>query len=149
MFERRRAVHILLWSLVITFEGQAELVAPEAAGYSAIRLCQCSISKELVSKTGVELSNEGHEDGEQPCTWHVMFNLPIPGWPSTSDLYGDCRQGVSGTQYNLYARMKYAGAGGSGSSPACWFSALRLCTPFASRNKVVQAAACPRYPSAP
>ncbi|KAI0283083.1 hypothetical protein BGY98DRAFT_1094026 [Russula aff. rugulosa BPL654] len=80
LFERRRPVRILLRSLVIAFEGQAELVTQEAS-YSAMRLC--TISKELVSKTTIELSNEGHEGdggGEGPSVWHIMFDLPIPGW---------------------------------------------------------------------
>jgi hypothetical protein len=136
LFERRRAVRILLRSLVITFEGQAELVLEEA-GYAAVRLC--SISKELVSKTRVELSNEGAEDGEQPCTWHVMFDLPIPGWLPASDRYGDCRQGFSGTQYNLYATVKCTSVEESSSSSS-WVSAL--CSPFSSRNKVVRAERC-------
>ncbi|KAI0306405.1 hypothetical protein B0F90DRAFT_745563 [Multifurca ochricompacta] len=135
LFERRHAIRILLQSLVVTFEGQAELVTQET-GYSALRLC--SISKELVPKTTVELTNEGHEDGDRPCTWHVMFDLPIPGWLPASDLYGDCRQGYSGTQYNLYASMKF-----TNSEESCgpsWLSAL--CTQFSSKNKIVYAEAC-------
>jgi hypothetical protein len=139
VFERRRAVRILLRSLVITFEGQAELVATEVGGYFAARLC--SISRELVSKSTVELSNEGGEDGDQPSTWHVMFNLPIPGWLPASDLYGDCRQGASGTQYNLYATMKYANAAEDAHHGPIWLSAL--CSPFSSRNKVAHARPCP------
>jgi len=105
LFGRRRAIRLLLRSLVITFEGQAELVTQEA-GYSAIRLC--TISKELVSKTTIQqLGNEGLEDdGAGPCVWHIMFDLPIPGWLPASDLYGDCRQGLSGTHYNLYATAR-------------------------------------------
>ncbi|KAI0256875.1 hypothetical protein BJV78DRAFT_1278496 [Lactifluus subvellereus] len=141
LFERRRAVRILLRSLVITFEGQAELVSQESS-YAAVRLC--TISKELVSKTTVELSNEGHEDGDEPCTWHVMFDLPIPGWLPASDTYGDCRHGLAGTQYNLYATVKFANvedahyAGGPS-----WLSTL--CNPFTTKNKIVNAAACRMY----
>ena len=131
LFERRRAIRILLRSLVITFEGQAELVTQEA-GYSAVRLC--AISKELVSKTAVEFSNEGHEDGEGPCTWHVMFDLPIPGWLPASDLYGDCRQGFSGTQYNLFATARFTNGEAFGPS---WVSTL--CPPFFPRNNVLHA----------
>jgi hypothetical protein len=131
LFERQRAVRILLRSLVITFEGQSELVTQEAA-YSAIRLC--TISKELVSKTTIELSNEGHEDGEAPCVWHIMFDLPIPGWLPASDLYGDCRQGFSGTQYNLYASARFSNVDSLGQS---WASAL--CPPFFPRNNVLHA----------
>lgn len=138
LFERRRAVRVLLRSLVITFEGQAELVLEEAS-YAAVRLC--SISKELVSKTTFELSNEGAEDGEQPCTWHVMFDLPIPGWLPASDQYGDGRQGFSGTQYNLYATVKCTSVEEPSSFGASsWVSAL--CSPFSSRNKAVRAERC-------
>ena len=131
LFERQRAVRILLRSLVITFEGQAELVTQEAT-YSAIRLC--TVSKELVSKATIELSNEGHQNGEGPCVWHIMFDLPIPGWLPASDLYGDCRQGFSGTQYNLYASARFSNVDSLGPS---WVSAL--CPPFFPRNNVLQA----------
>ena len=101
------------------------------AGYSAVRLC--SISKELVSKeTILELSNEGGEDGEQSCTWHVMFGLAIPGWLPASDQYGDCQHGFSGTQYNLYATAKFQNAGAT-SGPS-WIPSLY--SPFSSRNEV-------------
>lgn len=134
LFEQRRTIRILLRSLVITFEGQAELITPEA-GYFAARLC--TVSKELVPKTPVELSNEGHEDRDMPCTWHVMFDLPIPGWLPASDPYGDCRQGFSGTQYTLYATLNYANLEETyGSS---WLSSM--CTPFSSKTKAVHAEA--------
>ena len=136
MFEQRHAIRILLRSLVITFEGQAELVTPEA-GYFATRLC--SISKELVPKTSVELSNEGHEDRDAPCTWHVMFDLPIPGWLPASDSYGDCRQGFSGTQYTLYAALNYTNLEETYGSGPSWFSSI--CSPFSSKTKVVHAEA--------
>jgi hypothetical protein len=110
----------------------------EEAGYAAVRLC--TVSKELVSKTTVELSNEDAEDDEQPCTWHVMFDLPIPGWLPASDRYGDSRQGFSGTQYSLYATVKCTNAEDTSFGPSSWVSAL--CNPFSSRNKVVHAARC-------
>ena len=107
------------------------------AGYAAVRLC--SISKELVSKTTLELSNEGDADGEQSCTWHFTFDIPVPGWLPASDLYGDCRQGYSGTQYNLYATVKYTNMEET-SSNSSWVSAL--CTPFSSKTKVAHAGRC-------
>lgn len=124
---------------MITFEGQAELVTQES-GYAAARLC--SISKELVSsRTTVELSNEGHEDEDAPCTWHIMFDLPIPGWLPASDAHGDCRESFSGVQYNLYATAKFTSGGDEASGPSSsWISAL--CTPFSFRNKVVHAERC-------
>lgn len=134
LFEQRRTIRILLQSLVITFEGQAELITSEA-GYFAVRLC--SVSKELIPKTSLELSNEGHEDGDMPCTWHVMFDLPIPGWLPASNPYGDCRQGFSGTQYALYATLNYTNL--EETYGPSWFSSI--CTPFNSKTKVVHAEA--------
>ena len=136
LFERRRALRILLRSLVITFEGQAELVANEAA-YAAARLC--TISKELVSNTTVELSNKGGEDGKQHYTWHVTFDLAIPGWLPASDQYGDCGGGYSGTQYNLYAKMKFTNAEETTNGPS-WVSTI--CTTFCPKNKVIHAERC-------
>ena len=107
----------------------------QAAGYAAVRLC--SISKELLSKTTLEFGNESDEDGE--CTWHVAFDFPVPGWLPASDLYGDCQQGYSGTQYNLYATVKYTYMEET-SLGSSWVSAL--CTPFSSKNKVVFADRC-------
>src|SRR5258708_8224632 len=72
LFERRRAIRILIRSLVITFEGQAELVTREAS-YSAIRLC--AISKELVSKSTIELSNQAPHDPEDPSVRHTILAL--------------------------------------------------------------------------
>jgi hypothetical protein len=98
----------------------------------------CTISKELVSKTTIELSNEGHEGdggGEGPSVWHIMFDLPIPGWLPASDLYGDCRQGFSGTQYNLFASARFSNVDSHG-GPS-WVSAL--CPPFFPRNNVLHA----------
>jgi hypothetical protein len=102
------------------------------ASYTAVRLC--SISKELGSKTTVELSN-----GKQPCTWHVTFDLLVPGWLPASDQYGDCRQGYSGTQYNLYATMEYTDL-----EDTSFGSSLvsTICTPFSSKTKVVHAERC-------
>ena len=62
-FERRQTVPILLQSLLVTFEGQTELVT-EDTGYSALRLC--SISKELVDGEPIEMNNEGDEDESKP-----------------------------------------------------------------------------------
>ncbi|KAI0063430.1 hypothetical protein BV25DRAFT_428479 [Artomyces pyxidatus] len=136
LFERRRAVRLLLQSLIITFEGQSELVTPETA-YSAARLC--SVSQELAPGEPVEFSNEGHEDTDKPCTWNVVFNLPIPGWLPPSDIFGDCREAPPGTRYSLHATAKLAhieenAAGNS------WFSTL--CSPFFVKTKTVHARAC-------
>jgi hypothetical protein len=63
-----------------------------------------------------------------------MFDLPIPGWLPASDLYGDCRQGFSGTQYNLYASARFSNVDSLGPS---WVSAL--CSPFFPRNDALHA----------
>ena len=57
-------MRLLLQSLLLTFEGQNEILAPRL-GYSAMRLC--SFSQELVIGDPVELSNEGEEDSTDPC----------------------------------------------------------------------------------
>lgn len=97
LLDRRRAVHVLLQSLAITFEGQSELVTEET-GYSAFRLC--SISKELVVGDPVELNNEETEGLVVVSTWNVVFSLTIPGWLPASSPFGDTG---GGTCYGLYA----------------------------------------------
>ncbi|TFY82985.1 hypothetical protein EWM64_g1020, partial [Hericium alpestre] len=135
LFERRRAVRLLLQSLVITFEGQSELVTPHT-GYSALRLC--SIDQELAPNEPVELSNDGLEDSDKPCTWNVTFNLPIPGWLPVTDTFGDCKQTPPGTRYALYATVRFADAEGSQSTS--WLSTF--CAPFLSKTKEAHAPAC-------
>ena|SRR6266540_1295258 len=60
-FESRKPIHLLLQSLVLTFEGQSEIFT-HSTGYSSLRLC--SITRELVPGEPLELSNESNdEDG--------------------------------------------------------------------------------------
>ena len=74
LFERRRTARMLLKSLVLSFEGQSEVITP-SIGYSGVRLC--SISQELAPSTSIELSNEGHEEDEAPCEHHLLFIYDI------------------------------------------------------------------------
>ncbi|KAA1469335.1 hypothetical protein DENSPDRAFT_598193 [Dentipellis sp. KUC8613] len=137
LFERRRAVRLLLQSLVITFEGQSELVSP-STGYSAVRLC--SISQELAPNEPLELSNEdGLEESDAPCTYNVLFNLRIPGWLPASDTFGDCKQSPPGTRYSLHAIANFVPSDPESSSGS-WLAAL--CSPFYSKTRVVHAPLC-------
>ncbi|THH17128.1 hypothetical protein EW146_g3642 [Bondarzewia mesenterica] len=135
-FERRRAVRILLQSLVITFEGQSELVTPEI-GYSAIRLC--SLKQEVAPNEAIELNNEGHEDSDKPCTWNVVFNIPLPGWLPATDVFGDSELAPPGTRYALYATAKFQHVE-EPSQSSSWLSTL--CSPFLSRTKLARAPRC-------
>lgn len=135
LFERRRAIRLLLESLIIEFEGQCELITDET-GYTPFRVC--SVSKELVVREAVELSNEGHEDASLPSVWSVAFSLVIPGWLPPTSAYGDCESGDAGTRYGLYASAKFLDLD-EGSSR----SLFSLCTaPFRPRTRVIAAPRC-------
>ncbi|TDL25017.1 hypothetical protein BD410DRAFT_73598 [Rickenella mellea] len=131
-FERPKAVKIRLQSLSITFEGQSELVEPDA-GYVGLRLCE--ITNELAPSESLELSNEGHEEGK-PCTWNFVFDLPIPGWLPASSIYGSDAYGPTGTRYALFATAKFVSV--DDGHKRTW-SLANLCLPFSSRTKVIQA----------
>ncbi|KAF7304989.1 hypothetical protein MKEN_01213600 [Mycena kentingensis (nom. inval.)] len=102
LFERRKAVRILLQSVQLTFDGQSEVIT-NALGYSSLRLC--SITRELVS-VPMELSNSGQEDDDEPARWNVVFDLPIPGWLPASQSFAPGDFGGS-SQYCLHAVVKY------------------------------------------
>ncbi|KAG1754364.1 hypothetical protein EDB19DRAFT_1892378 [Suillus lakei] len=105
MFQRRRsATRALLQSLTVTFEGQSEIITPDI-GYAPLRLC--SITRELVNGEPIDLSNEGHEDSDKPCSWNVIFDIPIPGWLPTTSTYGDHGVLEAGTRYALYATATF------------------------------------------
>ncbi|EMD37942.1 hypothetical protein CERSUDRAFT_113084 [Gelatoporia subvermispora B] len=133
LFERRRTTRLLLQSLVVTFEGQSELITQET-GYSAARLC--CVSQELVHGAPFELSNDGAEDSVEPCVWSVVFNLTVPGWLPPSALYGDVEDNA-GTRYGLYATARFVNAGES-SMPA-W---VPWCGPFRARERTTKAPRC-------
>ncbi|KAF8629994.1 hypothetical protein AX15_003165 [Amanita polypyramis BW_CC] len=129
LFERRSTTHLLLQSLLLTFEGQTETVTPRL-GYSAARLC--SFSRELVTAGPAEVNNEGEEDSTDPCVWNVVFNIPIPGWLPETTSIGLADLGV---KYTLYATAKFINDHHV-SSP--WALAT-LCTPFRSRARYARA----------
>ncbi|KIP06043.1 hypothetical protein PHLGIDRAFT_107449 [Phlebiopsis gigantea 11061_1 CR5-6] len=133
LFERKRPTSLILQSLVVTFEGQTEMISEEM-GYSALRLC--SISQQLVPEDWIELSNEDSRDLSAPCTWSMVFNLTIPGWLPESSAFGD-REG--GTTYALHA---FATIHNNDAAPSrAWLSTL--CSPF---QPSVQQIKAPRVP---
>ncbi|PCH37749.1 hypothetical protein WOLCODRAFT_148705 [Wolfiporia cocos MD-104 SS10] len=135
-FDRRRAVRLLLQSLVVDFEGQCELITPET-GYAAYRLCH--ISKELILDEPVEISNEGHEGSDkQTSYWNVTFALVVPGWLPPTTSYAECEQDDAGTHYSLYATAKLQDIDDEPSRS--WFSSCW--SPFSSHTQVVNAPRC-------
>lgn len=81
---RRKLPRYLLQSLVLTFDGQTELVTPDT-GYTPYRIC--SVTKELAPQGPLfELNNESFEGSGKPCVWNVIFDLAIPGWLPSSNL---------------------------------------------------------------
>ncbi|KAG2362529.1 hypothetical protein BDR07DRAFT_1406821 [Suillus spraguei] len=135
MFQRRRrATHALMQSLTVTFEGQSEIITPDI-GYASLRLC--SITRELVNGEPIDLSNEGHEDSSKPCSWNVIFDIPIPGWLPTTSTYGDRGAVEVGTRYALYATATFIYLEEGGSSI---FSSF--CSPFGCRTHTIDAPRC-------
>ncbi|TCD66182.1 hypothetical protein EIP91_001676 [Steccherinum ochraceum] len=138
LFPRRRAFRLLLRSLVVTFEGQSELLAHETT-YSAVRLC--AISQELAPGEPIELNAEDNDDMDKPCTWNVVFNLTVPGWLPPSSIFGDIQTGgETGTRYALHASAKFESV--DDCSASTWLSTL--CNPFRfSPLRTVKAPKCP------
>lgn len=134
-FERRRALRLLLQSLVITFDGQSELITQET-GYSACRIC--SISQELITENAVELTNEGQEEADGSCVWNVTFNLTLPGWLPATCVFGADMDKDAGTSYALYATAKFLETD-NGIGTSWWAS---CCVPFRSRTREVSARKC-------
>ncbi|THH27051.1 hypothetical protein EUX98_g7137 [Antrodiella citrinella] len=136
--QRKHALRLLLRSLVVTFEGQSELLTPETT-YSAFRLC--AISQELALGGAIELSTEDNDDIDKPCTWNVVFSLTIPGWLPATALFGDVENGgETGTRYALHATARFENA--DSSSPSSWLSTL--CNPFSFASlRSVKAPRCP------
>jgi hypothetical protein len=105
----------------------------------------CSITRQLASPSPspVELSNEGHEDADGPCTWNVLFNIPIPGWLPASSTFGDeAFGGSAGVSYALYATAKFATVE-DGTTSKSWFSLSSLCSAFSSRTVTAHAPSFP------
>jgi hypothetical protein len=119
-----------LHSLVLTFEGQSELIT-SSSHYSGLRLC--TINEELISDP-VALDEED-ADSVGPWTWNITFNMRIPGWLPPSDVFGDCSSTSPGTKYFLFATAKLSLLE---ESPSSWITA---CAPFISQFKYVEARA--------
>ncbi|KAF7323121.1 hypothetical protein HMN09_00092300 [Mycena chlorophos] len=130
VFDRRRTARILLQSVQLTFDGQSEVIT-NALGYSPLRLC--SITRELVTEGPLELSNEGQERGDEPAQWHVVFDLPIPGWLPASHTFAAGDLGAS-TQYHLQAIVKFAVLDDTASS----WSLSTIYSPFRSRPRTIE-----------
>ncbi|KAF8954604.1 hypothetical protein BDZ97DRAFT_1676423 [Flammula alnicola] len=131
LFEARRTARLLLQSVTLTFEGQSEIFTP-STGYSSLRLC--SIARQLAPSTPIELSNEGHEDANEPCVWNVIFNIPIPGWLPPTTILG---MEEIGTRYALYATAKFTNIEEEEGSSSWSFASL--CAPFRSRVRSSEA----------
>ncbi|KAJ7709662.1 hypothetical protein B0H17DRAFT_1173820 [Mycena rosella] len=131
VFERRRPARILLESVLLTFDGQTEVITT-SLGYSPLRLC--TISREMAPYPPIELSNEGHEDTNEPCRWNVVFDLPIPGWLPASHDFAPGDLGAS-TQYFLHAQVKFIVV--EDHSTSSW-SFTTLCSPFRSRTQTLE-----------
>lgn len=127
---------LLLRSLVITFEGQSEVITP-VTGYAPVRLC--SISQELVRGDPIELSNEGLEYSTSTCSWNAVFDIRVPGWLPVTSTYGDADFEETGTRYALCATATYVHLEDDPSS----FSWLNFCAPLCSRSRTVDAPQCP------
>lgn len=136
LFDSPRPVRLLLNSLSITFEGQSELISNEF-GYAPLRLC--SVTRQLAphEQQQLELSNEGHEHSDKPCTWNVVFNLPIPGWLPPTSTYGDGSEGDAGTRYSLFATANFLSL--DDPSDASTWSLASLCSVFRPKSKTVHA----------
>ncbi|KAG1891406.1 hypothetical protein F4604DRAFT_1611708 [Suillus subluteus] len=149
MFQRRRSItRALMQSLTVTFEGQSEIITPDI-GYAPLRLC--SITRELVNGEPIDLSNEGHEGSNKPCSWNVIFDIPVPGWLPTTSTHGDRSAVEAGTRYALYATATFIYLEDGNSSI---FSSF--CSPFGCRTHTINAPRCPvtlarfaEVPSAP
>lgn len=137
IFENRRPVRLLLRSLALTFEGQSEVITPEI-GYASIRLC--SLNQELAPGEPLELSNEGHEDSDKPCTWNVVFDLPVPGWLPATSTFGVSGGEDVGTRYSLFATAQFINA--DDNSDKTW-SFSTLCSMFRAKTRVIHA---PKHP---
>ncbi|KAI1791656.1 hypothetical protein LXA43DRAFT_888698 [Ganoderma leucocontextum] len=97
----------LLESLVVTFEGQSELVAPQT-GHAACRLIE--FSKELITDKPIVIRHSWSEGATRnPAQWYVTFNLNIPGWlpPTCSTSFGDSTHEEPEVSYRLSAVAKY------------------------------------------
>lgn len=113
----RKTVRHLLRSLVITFDGQTEMVTPDT-GYTPYRIC--SVTKELAPQDPlIELNNESLEDSGKPCVWNVVFDLAIPGWLPSST-FEDSENTPIAVRYALHATATFVTPGHA--APTSYFA---------------------------
>ncbi|KAH9900871.1 hypothetical protein C8Q73DRAFT_742630 [Cubamyces lactineus] len=95
-----------LESLVLTFEGQSELLTPET-GYAACRLVE--FSQELIQNGPIEIGHCWDENLRDPQRWLITFNLPIPGWlpPTCTTTFGGASHEEPEVSYRLSAKATY------------------------------------------
>ncbi|KAI0374665.1 hypothetical protein BV20DRAFT_1032769 [Pilatotrama ljubarskyi] len=96
----------MLESLVLTFEGQSELLTPQT-GYGACRLVK--FSQELIQGGPIEIGHFWDQNLRDPQRWLITFNLAIPGWlpPSCSTSYGNGVREEQEVSYRLTAKATY------------------------------------------
>ncbi|RDX40274.1 hypothetical protein OH76DRAFT_1366482 [Lentinus brumalis] len=100
----------LLESLVLTFEGQSELVTPQT-GYASCRVIE--FSEELITNGPVEIHHSWDQGSSRDrARWFIVFNLKVPGWlPATcSTTFGDQMREEPEVSYRLSAVAKYRDA---------------------------------------
>ena len=112
------------------------MITPEF-GYAPLRLC--SVTRDLAPSEPLELTNDGHEDSDRPCTWNVLFNLTIPGWLPATSTFGDVLEEDAGTRYALFATAKFLTLE---HSPDKIWSISTLCSAFRPRTRTVHAQKC-------
>ncbi|KAI0820212.1 hypothetical protein BC628DRAFT_1413256 [Trametes gibbosa] len=97
---------LLLESLVLTFEGQSELLSPET-GYGACRIIE--FSQELLQNGPVEVGHFWDENLRDPQRWLVTFNLAVPGWlpPSCFTTFVNGSRKEPEVSYRLSAKATY------------------------------------------
>ncbi|KAI0748701.1 hypothetical protein C8Q80DRAFT_1121058 [Daedaleopsis nitida] len=97
----------LLHSLVVTFEGQSELVAPQT-GHASCRLIE--FSQELITDGPIKLSHNWDQgSSREPARWFITFNLKIPGWlpASCTTTFGNRAREEPEVSYRLFAVARY------------------------------------------
>ena len=93
---QRRPSAILIHSLVVTFDGQTELIGDR---YLALRLC--TLSSELVRCGPIQM----HLSEEQERL-EFTFNICFAGCLPASDQFGFTLDGPTGVQYALFAKAE-------------------------------------------
>ncbi|KAJ7724483.1 hypothetical protein DFH07DRAFT_264874 [Mycena maculata] len=131
VFERRRPARVILQSVLLTFHGQTEVITT-TLGYSPLSLC--SISRELAPSAPLELTNEGHEETDEPSRWNIVFDLPIPGWLPASHDFAPGDFGAQ-TRYFLHAAVRFVVVEDQRGTSSFFTT---FCSPFRSRDRSIE-----------